>query len=500
MILAAYDFGTTGCKGSFFDVNGSLVATAYHEYPTYFPQEGWVEQEPEDWIKAISTVTKDLLAKSEINPADIACLSFSGHMMGCVPVNKNGDPLTDRAFLWADSRSQLQTENLEKIIGRERFYTETGGGLETILYPAVKIPWIKQNQPDIYNKAVSFLGTKDTVCAWLTGRLATDYSEASDIGLLDINKRCWHEEFLRILDIDPQKMPELVSSTTVIGKLQRKPAQEIGLLEGTPVVIGGGDVACGTAGAGVVSEGLPYMCIGSAGWVSVACKEPIIHPVGRPMSICHVVDDLYCSQIIMYSAGVTYKWMRDEVFSFQLPEKENKPESGAFKLMDQLAKSSPPGANGVLFLPYLRPGGAPFYNPASKGAFLNLSLPTTKADLLRATLEGVAYNISLMITYLEEDQHFPDIRIIGGGSESRLWMQIFADVLQKNIISLTAQQDANTLGAALVGGIGIGIIKEFSEIDRFNKVEEIIRPNEENFSVYQDRTKEYKAIFESLYE
>jgi len=500
MILAAYDFGTTGCKGSFFNEKGALIATAYYEYPTYFPHPGWVEQEPEDWKKALCAVTKNLLEKSKIDPSDIACLSFSGHMMGCVPLDSHGDPIAKRVFLWADTRSIAQADDLENKLGREKFYTETGSGLETVLYPAAKIPWIKQNQPDVYQNTVKFVGTKDMICAWLTGRIATDYSEASDIGLLDISDRCWHDEFLDVLDIDADKLPEVVASTTVIGKLRREPAQNIGLLEGTPVVIGGGDVSCGTAGAGAVVENVPYMCIGSAGWVSVACKDPIIHPIGRPMTLCHVVDDLYCSQIIMYTAGVAYKWMRDEVFSFKVAGKDLEPEENAFALMDQLASNSPPGSNGVLFLPYLRPGGAPFYNSNSKGAFLGLSLPIKKEDLLRATLEGVAYNVSLMVPLLEEHHPFPNIRIIGGGSESQLWKQIFADVLQKEILSLTAQQEANTLGAALVGGIGIGLLDKFTEIDKFNKIEDTIKPQKENFKIYQKGIQAYNQAFQGLNE
>ena len=498
MILAAYDFGTTGCKGSFFHEEGALIATAYYEYPTYFPHPGWVEQEPEDWKKGLIIVTKHLLEKSQVNPSDIACVSFSGHMMGCVPLNAEGIPITKRAFLWADTRSIDQADDLEQKIGREKFYSETGSGLETVLYPAAKIPWIKQNQPDVYRNTSKFVGTKDTICAWLTGRIATDYSEASDIGLLDLENRCWHEEILGILEIDLEKMPDLESSTTIVGEIRKGPAQQLGLVEGTPVVIGGGDVSCGTAGAGAVVENVPYMCIGSAGWVSVACKEPIIHPVGRPMTLCHVVDDLYCSQIIMYSAGVAYRWMRDEIFTYKTDLDVIEPDTKAFMKMDRLASASPPGANGVIFLPYLRPGGAPFYDSNSLGAFLGLSLPTKKEDLLRATMEGVAFNISLMLGFLEENKPFKNMRIIGGGSESKLWKQIFADVLQKDILSLTAQQEANTLGAALVGGIGIGLLEKFTDIDRFNKTESITRPQEENIRVYQRSIQAYEQAFLAL--
>jgi len=253
MILAAYDLGTTGCKTSFFDEQGPLLGSAYREYPTYYPKEGWAEQDPADWKRELIRTTAQLIEQTGVRPGDVACLSFSGHMMGCVPVDERGETLSSRTMLWADTRSVEQAERLVEKIGWERFYRETGSGLDVVLYPAAKIPWIKENQPDLYRRAAKFIGTKDAICAWLTGRIATDYSEASDIGLLHLGERCWHEELLQTLGIDPGKMPELLPSTTVIGHLRREVATEMGLVEGTPVVLGGGDVSCGTAGGWLTS-------------------------------------------------------------------------------------------------------------------------------------------------------------------------------------------------------------------------------------------------------
>jgi xylulokinase len=485
MILAAYDLGTTGCKASFFDESGSLVATEYKEYPTYYPREGWVEQNPEDWKDAVILTTRQLLQRSTVKAKDIACLCFSGHMMGCVPVDSDGRPLEKRTMLWADSRSTVQAKRLVDRFGWERFYRETGSGLDVLLYPAAKIPWIKENRPALYKRAAKFIGTKDVVCAWLTGTVATDYSDASDIGLLHLTERRWHSELIETLGIDVAKMPEVLPSTSVIGKLSSEVAEQIGFLAGTPVILGGGDVSCGTAGAGAVGKDTPYFCIGSAGWVSVVSDRPLINIQARPMSLCHVVPQLYCSQIIMYSAGVAYKWIRDQLFSSAVAGEQMHSDTDAFKKMDGLAETVPAGAGGVLFLPYLRAGGAPHYDVNARGAFLGLNLAATKAHLIRAALEGVAFNIRIMVGYLEENAPFPELRIIGGGAESRLWKQIFADVLQKNICTLTTQQESNTLGAALVGGIGIGILTDFSDINRFNEVKEVTVPNPEDSKTYQ---------------
>ena len=499
MILAAYDLGTTGCKASFFDEGGSLLATAYREYPTYYEKEGWVEQDPADWKRELVSTTVQLLERTGVQPGDIACLSFSGHMMGCVPVDARGETLSSRTMLWADTRSIAQAEDLINKIGWERFYRETGSGLDVVLYPAAKIPWIRDNQPDLYRRAAKFVGTKDAICAWLTGRIATDFSEASDIGLLHLGERCWHRDLLRALEIDLQKLPDLLPSTTVIGNLRREAAQEMGLREGTPVVLGGGDVSCGTAGAGAVRENVPYMCIGSAGWVSVVGGEPVIDMQGRPMALCHVVPDLYCSQIIMYSAGVAYKWIRDEIFATVRAEGEAVDvDPRTFALMDDLAAESPPGARGVLFLPYLRPGGAPHYDIHSKGAFLGLSLEVGKLEMIRAALEGVAFNVRMMVGFLEKKEKFQSMRIIGGGAASALWKQIFADVLGKPVLTLSAQQEANTVGAALVGAIGVGILDSFEDIDRFTRVVEEHSPDPNNSRLYDGMMPVFTDAFASL--
>ena len=494
MIIAAYDFGTTGCKASLFQETGDLIATSYHEYPTYFPKEGWIEQEPEDWKKAMSGTTREILEKSKIKPADIACMAFSGHMMGCIPVDKKGAPLTKRTMLWADNRGRPQVQRILESVGWERFYTETGGGLDVALYPAAKIPWIKENQSEIYRRASKFIGTKDLICAWLTGNVATDYSEASNFGLFHLKDRCWHDEFLRAFGISVDKMPSVLPSITVVGRLTSQKARTLGLVEGIPVVLGGGDVACGSAGAGAVRESVPYMCIGSAAWISVATKDPIIRLLERPMSICHVVPDLYTSQIIMYSAGIAYKWIRDEIFS-DFPKKE---KPAPFSYLDKLASSSKAGSGGLFFLPYMRPGGAPHYDMNARGAFLGLMLTTKKADLARSVLEGVAFNLRLMIRCIEEKQSFNSIRIIGGGAKSALWRQIFADILKKDICTLSARQEANTLGAALIGGVGIGLFDDFSAIELFNRIEETTHFKQDTVSTYEELFLTFQKAHECL--
>ncbi|MEM3485603.1 MAG: FGGY-family carbohydrate kinase [Candidatus Methanomethyliaceae archaeon] len=505
MIIAAFDFGTTGCKAAFYQENGSTDATVYHEYPTYFPQKGWVEQDPWQWRSVFIRSTEELLEKTGISPNQIACIALSGHMMGCVPVDTEGTPLTNRVMLWADTRCEAQAQLLIRKLGWERFYRDTGGGLDIILYPAAKIPWIKENQPEIYQKAAKFLGTKDTIAAWLTGNLATDFSEASDTGFFHLEKKCWHEDFLRELEIDRGKMPDLLPSTKIVGTLTTEAARDTGLVSGIPVVIGGGDVVCGAVGAGAIAEGCSCMNIGSAGWISVVSRDPIIDLRTRPMTICHVVPGLYTSQIIMYSAGVAYKWARDAIYLQDGDSRTNIGEGQIFDAMDKLAESAPPGSKGLLFLPYLRGGGAPYYDVNARGSFLGLHLAVRKAEILRSVLEGVAFNMRLMMNSLERKLSINDIIIYGGGSRSTLWKKIFANILNKNIVTLSAQQEVNTIGAALIGGVGLGIFSDFSEVSRFVTIKEIESPDtdlsrlyDELFMVFEHAYEDVAGIFKNL--
>jgi len=496
VIIGAYDFGTTGCKASLCREDGELLATAHHPYPTHFPQEGWVEQDPADWKRAFVRTTAELLETSRIRPGEVACIAFSGHMMGCIPVDKEGAPLSPRAMLWADNRSRAQADRILEAIGWKRFYSDTGGGLDVVLYPAAKIAWIKEHQPDLYRRSAKFIGTKDVICAWLTGNIATDPSDASNTGLLHLKSLAWHEDFLEILGIDLDKMPRILPSTAVVGKLSHEAARTVGLTEGTPVVLGGGDVACGTAGAGAVTEDVPYMCLGSAAWVSVATREPIIDLSARPMTVAHVVPGLFTSQIIMFSAGVAYKWARNEIFLG--PESPGREESESFARVDRLAGTSPMGARGVIFLPYLRPGGAPHYDLNARGAFLGLNLTVKKADLVRAILEGIAFNLRIMLEHLEKKGAFKSIRIIGGGAKSDLWRQILAGVLKKDILTLSARQEANTLGAALVGGVGIGVFEGFSAVDRFTRVTGVTSSDPDAASVYDELFQVFSECYGGL--
>jgi len=500
-IVLAHDFGTTGNKATLFTPEGELLANHYLSYPTDYPKPGWAEQKPEDWKRVFIGSTKAVLAQAGIRPEQLAAITFSAHMLGCIPVDRNGQVLRESVFLWADHRSEAQAKIIEERIGWEAFYRRTGGGLELALYPAAKLLWLKENEPEIYKRAYLFLGTKDLLIHWLTGRFVTDYSDASNTGLLDLVQRRWAEDYIEVLGLDLHKLPEeILPSIDVVGRITQEAAKETGLAVGTPVVLGGGDVPCAAVGAGVVAEGTAYNYIGSASWVAVAGPEGVFDAAMRPFSLCHLVPGMYVSQLATYSAGVVHEWFKDNICVAEVRDAAREGVS-PFDLMDNAAASSPPGAKGLLFLPHLRAGGAPFHDLDARAAFLGIELGHTRADVLRAVLEGISLNIGLLCGALERGTGTPfsELRVIGGGAKSRVWLEILASVLGKRVTTLTASQEANCLGAAMTAFVALGRFDGFREAsDAMITIADRIDPDPSAVSVYRSHARLFRTAYEQL--
>jgi xylulokinase len=500
-VILAHDLGTTGNKASLYDTNGKLITSCYHSYDTLYPRECWVEQNPEDWWGAFIFSTKEVLSSSNIKPSQIQGVCFSGQMMAGIPVDREGNPLQKTIMLWADHRSQSQADLIKKKIGWKKYYNTTGAGMEIALYPIAKILWLRENEPDIYRKAYKFLGTKDLLILRLTNRFVTDSSDASNTGLLDIRRKVWASDILKTLEIDERKLcDQILPSTTVVGKVKRDISQETGLMEGTPIILGGGDVASAALGAGVIHEGSAYNYIGSASWLAIASSKPIFDEKMRPFTLCHVVPDMYVVQLAMFSAGVVYEWLKDNVCFMDKAYSENCSQD-PFELMNKEAVSSKPGANGLIFLPNMRPGGAPHNNLNDHGALLGLTLAHRRCDIIRAVLEGITFNIKLMCEAMEEEARVPfqEIRLIGGGSKSALWREIEASVLNKKIITLTAQQEANSLGAAIIAGVALGVFESFERATAmFIKTRETTLPDKKMLSTYKKVFPLFNEAYSSL--
>ena len=494
--IIAYDLGTTGNKATMFDENGKMVTSTLSEYKTYYPGKNQVEQDPNSWWKAVKEATNDLILKSDIDKTKIACITFSGQMMGCVAVDENAEPLYN-ALIWADQRGVKQADKLIEQMGMKNIY-EIVGHRPSASYGAAKMMWLKENRPGIYKKSYKFLNAKDFIAAKMTGNFATDYSDASSTNLFDLNKLEWSEELIKASDIDKEKMPEALPSTEVVGKLKKDAAKQLNLIEGIPVVIGGGDGSCAAAGAGVVDENSAYNYVGSSSWIGVASEKPLIDDKLRTFTWAHVVPGLYSPTGTMQSAGASYQWARDNLCEAERIKAQQK-DIDSYELMNKKAQEVPAGSDNLIYLPYLMGERAPHWNPEAKGSFIGLTIQHTHGHMIRSVMEGVTFNLNIILkAFIEQGADFDEMIMIGGGAKGKLWRQIMADIYKKKILIPNYLDEATSMGAALTGGVGVGLYKDFDFVHQMLNIEEEVIPNKDNYAIYNELYEIFKKSYYSL--
>jgi len=484
--ILAHDLGTTGNKANLFDEQGRPVASAFASYETVYPRPGWAEQEAADWWRAVRDSTRELLGRSDIAPGEIAVVSFSGMMNGALAVDAAGQPLRP-AIIWADQRATAEADFLAEQCGFEQVYRRTGHR-PGASYTAAKVLWVQRHQPEVYERTHQFLQAKDYAAYKLTGVFATDYSDASGTNLFDLERRDWALDLIEAVGLDPHKLPPAHPSATVIGRVTPEAAAETGLLPGTPVVIGGGDGACATVGAGSVYPGDAYNYIGSSSWIAVTAERPLYDPRMRTFTFAHLDPQLYFPTGTMQCAGGSFDWLE------RLLRGEG--EERLYEELSTAAAGVEPGARGLLFLPHLIGERSPYWNPLARGAFVGLTMSHGRAEMARAVLEGVAFTLKMILdAFLEQGAAIQAIRLIGGGARSALWRQILADVYGVPILRPALLAEATSLGAAIAGGVGVGLFADFRVAHKFVQVEEAERPE----PAAQARYAELYPLFQEAY-
>ena len=488
--LLAHDLGTTGNKATLFDVGRGVVLTSTSEpYPTIYLKPGWAEQDPASWQKAIWKCTRRLISQANIEPGAVAAVSFSGHMQCALLVDRQGVPL-GKAIIWADQRATDQADFIGSVCGSDELYQLTGQRISPT-YTAPKLLWIKEHQPDIYKQAYKVLQPKDYAAFLFSGVFATDYSDASATLLFDLKCRRWAPEVITALGLKSELFPDIYPSTAIVGHVTPAAATASGLIAGTPVVIGGGDGACASVGAGSVKEGDAYAYLGSSSWIAVTTRQPIYDPQQRTFTLAHLMPDFYCPLGTMQAAGGAYGWL----------ERLLHPEGGAEALqaMDAQASDVPAGAGGLLFLPYLMGERSPYWNPIARGALIGLAMHHSQAEFARAVLEGVAFNLRLILDALRaQDVQISRLLLIGGGAKSAIWRQILANVLELPIWMPELTIEATALGALVAGGVGVGLFADFSMIDRMRSVHEAEQPEPASHQHYAALLDLFKQTYTAL--
>ena len=450
--VLAFDLGTGGVKAALFTtaLPCRLLGEAFVSYPTFYPGPQLYEQRPQDWWNALVQAVQQLMKQQ---PVQVEGISSSGHSLGLVPMDHCGRLLLEQVPIWSDSRAGAQADAFFASIPWEQWYETTGNGFKPGMYPLFKLMWYREHQPDLYRQTAAVLGTKDYVNFRLTGRMATDISYASGSGCFDCRKLSYRRDFLETAGVDETLMPQVLPSGGTVGTLTEEAAALLGLTAGIPVFAGGVDNACTAMGAGCVGGGAPFLSLGSSAQITVSGPEPTVDVHSKPFVFVHGAEGEYLNAQAICSAGTAWNWARDQLCH----EGERDYES-----MNRIAAQSPAGANGLVFYPDLA-GGLALGGEKLQGAFLGLELRHTRADLLRAVLEGVAFGMRKCVEDLRVAPDLP-IRIAGGGAKNAMWMQIFADAMERTIIVEQMQQATAAYGAAAIALKAMGHWESFDPL------------------------------------
>jgi len=494
--VIAHDLGTSGNKATLFDSEGELVAGSFTGYDTLYPYPGWAEQRQVDWWAAVKLSTVDLLKKVPKVHGHIAAISFSGQMMCCSPVDKEGRPLCN-AIIWSDQRADKQRDRLSQTVGDETAYKVTGT-VFVANYLAAKVLWLQDNHPELYRKAYKFLQPKDYIAYLLTGNFVTDYSDASGTNLFDIRKKAWSREIISSIGIDSTKLPEVVPSTQIAGKLKKSAAEELGLPAGIPVVIGGGDGPCATVGAGASRPGICYNIYGTSAWTSVTTDTPLYDPQKRTTIFNHLDEKLYMSAGSMQSAGGSFEWLNGWIGSTESSLGKSIGLS-PYDILSLEAEQSQAGSNGVLFLPYLMGERSPYWDSEVKGAFLGLTRVVGRPQIIRSVLEGAVFHLKIILDILEENgSKINEVRLIGGGGRNRFLRKLMADIWGKPVVEMEYMEEATSLGAAIAGFVGVGIKKSIIEAESMIRKKSVVNPDVRNTERYNKLYEIFKESYNAL--
>ena len=453
-LLLGIDLGTSGTKTVLFDSDGRRLASHTVEYPLYQPKNGWAEQDPGDWWRAVQETVRTVLAKSGAKSEDIRGIGIAGQMHGLVMLDSQGQVLR-KAILWCDGRTQAQCDEITQTVGREKLLAITANPALTG-FTAGKILWVREHEPELYEKCRHILLPKDYIRYKLTGEFATEVSDASGMNLLDVPQRQWSGEILSLLDIDRSLLGEMYESCQVTGKVTKAAAEATGLAEGTVVVGGAGDNAAAAIGTGVVEEGKAFTTLGTSGVIFAHAGQVTIDPQGRVHTFCSAVPGAWTVMSCTLSAGLSLQWFRNQ---FCPAERETATALGVdpYELMTAEAEKSPIGANRLIYLPYLMGERSPLLDSDARGVFFGLSAIHTRGDLVRAVLEGVAYSQRQCLdVFREMGVDVSDMAICGGGGRSPLWRQMLSDLYGCPVKTIASEQGP-ALGVAILAGVGAGV-------------------------------------------
>lgn len=490
------DLGTSATKTILVNEDGETIATAEYSYPMYQPHNGWAEQDPEDWKKAVLTTVSQVVAESAVNPADVTGIGLSGQMHGSVLIDENGETI-GRTILWCDQRSAKQVDEMLEALPMEKWLDITANP-PLAAWTAAKILWIRENEPEKFAKTRHVLLPKDYIRLVLTGVYATDVSDATGMQLLDVKNRCWSDEVLDALKIDKSLLGELHESQEITGHLLPEIAEQVGLTTATAVVAGGSDNACAAVGTGVVNEGQAFVTLGTSAVVYTHFDHYVKVPEGGLHVCCCAVPGGWHSMGGPMSAGLSIEWFKDK-FCQNLIQKAKSEGKNFYSMLTEITDAVPIGSERLIYLPFLMGERTPHMDPLYRGAFLGLNTVHTQAHMLRAIMEGISYCLADCNDMLKEQGiEVRSLRACGGGSRSIVYRKMLAALFRCDIHMLGGEGGA-AFGAAILAGVGTGVWSTIQETcARFIHENDTVSFTEEDAETYQKFHRIYDQMYESL--
>ncbi|MGI6083962.1 MAG: xylulokinase [Acetivibrionales bacterium] len=491
--LLGIDIGTASLKLAVVDEQARLLAIHAVPYAILNPQPGYAEIDASDLWQSLVSAMKNLL--SEIAPDEISGIGISCLCPGLTAFSGNGDILFN-PIIYSDRRSVIQAEFLKRMMPENEFFSITANTPMSGAMSGTSMLWVKDNMPEVYQQ-IAYFGHLNTMLGLLlTGKIGMDRSNASYTGLFDVAGTLnWSPLLCQKAGIPLELLPPILGSDEVLGTLANPEFLAMGLSPKTPVVMGGGDTACASLVAGVVANNDVCESVGTTNVLTVCVDRPRFNRAF--INRCHVVDGTWIYQGAISHTGSSLTWFRD-LYCSDLVAQAKKDGTSAYALMDAEADTTQPGANGVVFLPYMQGERSPVWDSYARGVFFGLSLDTSRADMIRAILESCGYGLRQLINIAQTttEQTFSSFSSLGGGAKSAVWGQIKADITGK-AINVLKLNDAAPIGAALLAGVGSGIFKDLIEASQKIKrdIHLHIRPNVHNQDVYNTRFSVYEELY-----
>ena len=489
--LLGVDFGGGASKATLLSSDGNVIATSICEYPTYFPENGWTEQAPEELFEAFLENVRAVLA-SGVSADDIVVMAISAASQTAVYLDAQNKPVRNSIY-WTDSRGAKYADELKAARGQ--WIYDTCHNMPSSARTITHLRWIKENEPDNFAKIEKVMFVKDYIRYRVTGDFVTDHIDAMGSLLMDVPNNCWDKSLCEYAGINTAKLPEIMNPTDFVGDIKPKIRKLTGLSEKTRVIVGSTDTVMEVYANGAIREGQMTVKLATAGRICPITPHNLPNPL--LVNYKHVVPGLWYPGTGTKSCAASYRWYRDVLCGSEQYEAKEQ-EISAYKLMDKAAESVPPCSDNLFFHPYLQGELTPYFDASLRGSFTGVASYHTKAHFNRAVLEGVAFSLKDCYTVLEkENLGIEQAIIIGGGAESPLWSQIVCDTLG---IKMEKTKNADSsLGSAMLAGVAAGIFKSFEDsVEKCVHIERTIVPDAKNNARYEDGFKKYKSIHDAL--